>query len=184
MIVISERDELEAKDKQIRTKMLNDIAGSYKQPLRLNIPNKKSDYNLSTTQSGIAIAINSTGLVSDEEKSAIEFSVKPVNGGGLDGDGLLLTAGMDSVENGNFKIVRGAEGSAVFFAKFSSAGEFSYRVSASVQRKFPTYLPSYLLDELKALVGNLEVVTSNTEEFFVSAKSTTGVQRKEAVFEF
>lgn len=177
LVVITERDELEAKDHEIRDKMINTLAESYKQPLLLTIPQKHSDYNLASKEA-LNVVLTPAGLVSDEEKKDLKFYVdvdpsssRPAN----------WPQGGITFEKGNeqFKLYR-QNGNAVFSAKISNAGEFKFKAYCETEREFPSYLPDYLMDSLKVRVGNLKMARSDKEDFSITAKALGGVETKKA----
>jgi len=182
LIVITERDELEEKEILIRNKMLNTLVQSYKQPLILSIPQRTSDYDLSSKES-IRIVLTPAGLVSDVEKKYLKFFInidensknKPI---GWPKDGITIN---DSTSN--FKLNR-TNGNAVFVANFDKSGDYKFNAYCSVVRQFPDYLPEYLLAELASRVGKFKTAISGLEKFEIKVKALGGVKKKSAEISF
>ena len=179
LVVITERDELEAKDHQIREKMLTTIAETYKQPLILTVPQKSSEYNINQPDP-MRVVLTATGLTSEEEKKDLEYYVniegrKPE---GFPGDGITIENSTD-----NFKIEKN-NGSAVFIAKIKGKGNYKFIAYCEVDRKLPPYLPEYLQDSLKTMVGEYMTAKSLPEEFEIEAKYAGGVKKKRAEVSF
>ena len=181
LIVITERDELEDVEKNIRTNMLGSIAAAYKAPITLSATPKFLDYNVAAEEGREAtVVLSVVGLVSNEEKSGAIYHIDIVPGskapeswpsGGLStGDG-----------TSKYKIDQGIDGSAKFLAKITNEGEYKFHASCEAERKFPGYLTgTTLLDSLKAMVGGLKSAKSNIESFTISAKRQGGVKKKGA----
>jgi len=182
LIVITERDELDEKEHLIRDKMLNTLAESYKQPLVLTIPQRTSDYNLKSKEP-LKVVLTPVGVVSTSEKKNLEFFInidkksryKPT---GWPKGGLTLN---NSTKN--FKLIR-ENGNAVFVANFKKEGRYKFTAYCQLEHEFPDYLPAYLLDSLKARVGEFKVAKSNTEKFSVKASTLGGVKKKRAEISF
>lgn len=184
LIVITERDELEEKEHAVRDKMLQSIAESYKAPLLLAIPNKSTDYNIGNKENPYAAVIfTPVGLVSDEEKKSVEFFVTLAPGSktpaGWPSGGVTTKQGNDK-----FWLEQNGDGNARFMGEYTAEGDYSFRVFCQVERQFPGYLPDYLLEELKHMVGEQHIAKSPTEDFKVSAKRQGGVVRKGAEIVF
>ncbi len=179
MIVITERDELEEKEIAIRDQMLASIATSYKQPVLVTATPKALDFDITNKDAAAAqVTLTTVGLVSDEEKAAVDFSVNVARGSSAPPG--WPAGGIKSSEPGkssNYKVTN-VNGNAKVEFKLSSAGEFNFVAKCSVQRKLPGYLPSYLLEDLEKMIGEQKTAVSNEETFKVSAKAGSGVQRK------
>jgi hypothetical protein len=184
LIVITERDELEEKEHSVRDKMLNSLADSYKRPVLLAIPNRRTDYDVGAKENGGAVVVMTpVGLVSDEEKKGVEFYVDVVPGSRTPSD--WPSGGLTS-KNGNdvYKLIKTDDGNAQFLAKLSSEGEYSFRAYCKVERKLPSYLPDFLLADLAKRVGEQKVSTSPKEEFLIVAKRQGGVKKQGVEFLF
>ncbi len=179
LIVITERDDLQEAENQIRDKMLNTLAEIYKKPILLSIPELYSDYNLAN-KNPKKVVMTPLGLYSDQEKKNVKFvinlapkSPKPIGwpaGGVISGES----------ESDNFKIVKEG-GNAIFVAKFKNAGKFKFQAYCEVQRVLPDYLPERLLEELREQIGNTNLhQKSNTVEFTINAKRIGGLKKKAA----
>ncbi len=182
LIVITERDELEIKESLIRDKMLNTLVESYKQPLILSIPQRTSDYNLSSKEP-IRVVLTPAGLVSDTEKKNLKFYISieeksrkvPIN---WPKTGITLN---DSTEQ--FKVFR-ENGNAVFIADFNRSGNYKFSAYCTVDREFPSYLPNYLLEILRERVGEFKTAISGIEKFEIKVKALGGVKKKRAEISF
>ena len=182
LIVITERDELEAKDHLIRQKMLSTIAESFKRPLVLTVPQKKSDYNIGS-EDPIKVVLTPAGLTSSIEKTHIEYYV--------DLDEKSSKVPPDWPEGGitlgdstkNFKIIRD-NGNAIFMSRFNTEGEYKFKAYCELKRQLPDYLPDFLLDSLKSLIGGNINAQSNLEEFVVNSKFVGSVKKKRAEVSF
>lgn len=182
LIVITERDELDAKESLIRDKMLNTLAEAYKQPLVLTIPQRTSDYNLKSKEP-LKVVLTPIGVVSTSEKKNLEFFInidkksryKPV---GWPKGGLTIN---NSTKN--FKLIK-ENGNAVFVANFKKEGRYKFTAYCQLEHEFPDYLPQYLLDSLKVRVGEFKVAKSNIEKFSVRASTIGGVKKKRAEISF
>ncbi|NUN07641.1 MAG: hypothetical protein HUU54_00520 [Ignavibacteriaceae bacterium] len=179
MIVITERDELEEKEHAIREKMLASIANSYKQPVLLTATPKALDFDITNKDAGSAqITLTTVGLVSDEEKADVEFTVNVARGSqappGWPAGGISCK---NPGKSANYKITN-INGNGKLELKLTSSGEFNFVAKCTVERKLPGYLPDYLLDDLKTMIGEQKVAVSNDETFKVSAKAGSGVQRR------
>jgi len=182
LIVITERDELEEKESLIRDKMLNTLVESYKQPLILSIPQRTSDYNLSSKEP-IRVVLTPAGLVSDTEKKNLKGYISieeksrkvPRN---WPKTGITLN---DSTEQ--FKVFR-ENGNAVFIADFNRSGNYKFSAYCTVDREFPSYLPNYLLEILRERVGEFKTAISGIEKFEIKVKALGGVKKKRAEISF
>ncbi|MCU7494090.1 MAG: hypothetical protein HF314_07350 [Ignavibacteria bacterium] len=179
LIVITERDELDARDHEIRDKMLNTLAEAYKQPLILSVPQKKSEVDMAQKE-GIKVVLMPVGVLSEEDKRNLAFYVN------VSGKSRLQPAGWPkggvslSTKDGNFRITR-ENGNAVFTAKFADAGEYTFEAYCTVNRQFPSYLPEYLMDILKEKVGNKMTAASPRIDFTIQAvRKSGGVNKKDS----
>lgn len=175
LIVITERDELEEKEHEVRDKMLATIAESYKKPVLLSIPQAESDYNINNEEPH-SIVMTPLGLVSDEEKQNVSYTINVVGNstprnwpsGGLTNESV----------NDAFQIELNQDGSAIFKAEFSSTGTYTFEAYFSVERELPQYLPDYLLEELEHMIGTQKEAKSEAAQFQVKTTSG-GVQKKQ-----
>lgn len=183
MVVITERDELEEKEHAVRDRMLASIAESYQKPIVLSANPKFLDYNVGSKENTEAvISLSVFGLVSDEEKSGVEFYLD-VDGGKTPPG--WPSGGINSKSGGsdNYKLTND-QGNGIFTATFTSEGEFKFSAYCQAKRIFPGYLPDYLLEDLQAIVGEKTEAKSNNETFTVSAKRQGGVQKKGLEIDF
>jgi hypothetical protein len=181
LIVITERDELEAVENEIRDKMLTTLAQMYQQPVVLNVPQRESTYDLNSEQE-MRVVLTAAGLVSEEEKDNLNFTVnidensrKPRN---WPAEGLTLNNPTDE-----FRIEKD-NGNAIFIGKFDREGTYKFNAFCEVQRALPSYLPNHLMDTLRAMIGELKTARSLDQDFLVLAKRTTGVDKKSAEISF
>ena len=177
LIVITERDELQEAENQIRDKMLTTLSELYKQPLMLSVPQKESNFKLGSVEP-LRVVLTPSGLVSDNEKQNLTVHIdidKNSKSRPRDWPEGGIVTGMD---NPNYQVVR-ENGNAIFVANFDRKGDFNFIANCEVERQFPDYLPEKLRNALKEMVGDLKLAKSNDEGFIVKA-SETGVDRKEA----
>lgn len=172
LIVITERDELEEAEKAIRDQMLVTISQSYKKPIRLDIPEQKSDFILGKENQKV-VAMIPVGLVSDEEKLSIKYFVGPTGKTTPAGwPGGTLTNGKG---NESFKLEVDNQGNAKFIGNFKSAGEYQFLAYFTIERKLPEYLKpvKHLYEALEELVGkeNLKGARSKDNTFIINVKS-------------
>lgn len=182
MIVITERDELEEKEHETRNRMLGSIAESYKKDVKLFPADKFKNFDPSAKENEgqkVTEAFTVYGLVSDEEKAATVFYVDAV---GNKPPG-WPSGGINSNDNTTGKYaVKNADGNGEFVLDFANEGDFKFRAWCEVERQFPKYLPSYLLDDLKKMVPNAGKQKSNDADFTISIKRGAGVKKKGVEF--
>ncbi|MCC6549807.1 MAG: hypothetical protein IT279_07030 [Ignavibacteriaceae bacterium] len=176
MIVITERDELEEEEHKIRDKMLKSIAESYKAPLILAAVPKSLDFNVGSQDSKEAtVVLSAIGLVSDEEKTNVEFTVgvkgSPTPSGW---PGELKSTSADT--NKTYYVLND-NGTGKFIAKLTSEGDFKFVAQCKVKRSVPDYLTERLKEELMHMIGDLKEGVSNQEEFTIRAKRQGGVKQ-------
>jgi hypothetical protein len=181
LIVITERDELEEIEHEVRDKMLGSIAQSYKQDVLLSITPKASSVGVQDTAT---IALIPIGLVADEEKRKVEFFVTLAQGsatppGWPAGGTLDLMNGTDK-----FKLTKRDDGTGQLEGHFTNVAEYKFVAHLEVERQFPGYLPHYLLDYLKKMVGEHQRAVSPKEGFNVSVAGKGEVRRKGVEFIF
>ena len=83
----------------------------------------------------------------------------------------------------NLKLIR-EDGNAIFIESFKKEGTFRFKAYCQLEREFPDYLPSYLMDSLKVRVGEFKVAKSNSQKFVVKASPLGGVKKKRAEISF
>ncbi len=170
LVVILERDHLMEKENQIKKKMIASIADQYKRDIELNVPIPYSEWQINTDS--VKIPINATGLVSDEEKKAAVYKITAEGNNGPAG---AFPASLTSAQtDGAYSIVKDANGNGVLLIKKASAiGEYSFTATLTVKRQLPTYLPLFLLEELKKESGFKEgnEVTTKPVKFKIKVKT-------------
>ncbi len=178
LIVITERDDLQEAENQIRDKMLNTLAQIYKKPILLSIPELYSDYNLGN-KTPKKVVMTPLGLYSDQEKKNVTFyidvapkSPKPLG---------WPEGGITNKDSTKYFKIKKEGGNAIFVAQFRKPGKYKFHAYCEVQRVLPEYLPEHLLKELKKQIGNTNLhQKSNTVEFVVNAKRIGGLKKKAA----
>lgn len=180
LIVITERDELEEIEHEVRDKMLGSIAQSYKQDVLLSITPKNTSVGVQDTAT---IALIPIGLVAEEEKAGVEFYISvqgtTIPPGWPAGGTLNLNNGTDK-----FQLVKRDDGTGSLIGHFTNVAEYKFVAHLEVDRKFPGYLPHYLLDLLKEMVGEHQRAVSPKEGFNVSVAGKGEVRRKGVEFIF
>jgi hypothetical protein len=179
LIVITERDELEEIEHEVRDKMLGSIAQSYKQDVLLSITPKNSSVGVQDTAT---IALIPIGLVAEEEKANVEFFVS-VQGNTPPG---WPAGGVLNLDNGTdkFRLTKRDDGTGNLIGHFTNVAEYKFVAYLEVDRQFPGYLPSYLLDSLRLMVGEHQRAVSPKEGFSVSVAGKGEVKRKGVEFIF
>lgn len=178
LVVITERDELDAKDYEIRDKMLNTLAESYNQPLILSVPQHKSEYNVGS-KDGMRVTLITSGLVTEEERKQQDFFVDiSPSSKSIPSD--WPRGGISSKNAGRKYRIYRDNGGAVFSAEFSSPGEYTFAAYSMVERRFPLYLPEFLLNTLKEKVGENRIAKSKKTEFIITAKGAGSVKKKDS----
>ncbi len=180
LAVITERDELQEVENQIRNKMIATIATMYKKPVFISIPEKHSEYNIKSEEPQ-KIIITPVGLYSDKEKKNVKFVVT------LQRDSKVPpswpSGGVtNNTQNKNFNIIL-ENGNAVFSAKLTDQGDYKFNVFCELNRELPEYLPERLLKILRDEIGNTNLhQKSKVETFDINAKATGGLKKKEVKF--
>jgi len=182
LIVITERDDLEKIEHEIRDKMISSLARSYSQPIVLQIPQRDSDYSLKNKEPH-KIVMAPAGLVSDEEKQKVKYFIdvapdsKRKPAGWPDG-------GITSFQqNGDKFVIQANNGNAVFMADFKNVGSYKFVAYCEVERELPGYLTDHLLEQLKEelhYTGENEEIKSEVVDFSVNVSSGGGVKTKAA----
>ncbi len=171
LVVILERDHLMEKEHQIKKKMVSSIADQYKRDVELNVPIPYSEWQINTDS--VKIPINATGLVSDEEKKAAVYKISSEGNKGP--GGAAFPASLTSTEvDGPYTIIKDENGSASLLIKKASAiGEYEFTATMTVKRQLPTYLPGFLLEELKKASGFKDgaEVTTKPVKFKIKVKT-------------
>ncbi len=180
LIVITERDDLQEAENQIRDKMLTTLAQIYKKPILLSVPELYSDYNLGN-KTPKKVVMTPLGLYSDQEKKNVEFviTLAPKSPKPLGWPAGGVTSDTNKVNN-HFKIIKQG-GNAIFAAQFRKPGKYKFQAYCQVKRVLPDYLPDRLLKALKKQIGNTNLnQKSNTVDFTVNAKRIGGLRKKAA----
>lgn len=186
LIVIQERDFLEAAEREIRDKMLTTIAAIYVKDVYLTIPQKESDYTLGSKNPN-TVQINAVGLYSDEEKQNIIYKLDVE---GKDKPKDWPNGGISNGFSNDYYNLNVLDGNAIFESKIPNTGDFNFVVIATVERILPTYLPEHLLVELKHQMekeanGSVDLnQTTNPETFKINVKQLGGLKKKEARVSF
>ncbi len=185
LMVIVERDDLLDQEEAIRDKMLATIAESYKKPVLLNIPEINSDYSIkSGKQEPKKVVMTPIGLVSNKEKANVHYLITLDPKSKSTPVGWPKTGITDETKNDKYFIVKNQDGSAIFNALLKRPGKYTFNAQFHVKRELPDYLPDFLIESLKEMVGsNLEAV-SPTVAFTINAKRLGGVKKKEVEFSF
>ncbi|MBN8546959.1 MAG: hypothetical protein J0L60_12580 [Ignavibacteria bacterium] len=171
LIVITERDELMEKEEQIKIKMISSIADQYKRDIELTAPIPYSEWQIGTDS--VKIPISATGLVSDEEKKSSVYVVKS-DGGKSPGSGAFPSELTSASPAGPYSIVKDVNGNATIeILKVTSIGEYEFTAYLKVKRQLPTYLPAFLLEELKKASGFKEGQEVTTKPVKIKIKVKT-----------
>lgn len=180
LIVITERDELEEVEHQIRDKMISTLAEMYRTPIILSVPDQFSDYNLASKEPK-KVVFTPIGLNSKQEKENVKFFVTVAPGSKAPRG--FPPEGISSDKPSEFFKVEKEDGNAVFVADFKNAGKFKFQAKCVVDRALPDYLPEKLLEELKHEIGKANLhQESEPVEFVVNAKRIGGLKKKEVKF--
>lgn len=180
LIVITERDELQEVEHQIRDKMISTLAEMYRTPIILSVPDKTSDYNLASKEPK-RVVFTPIGLNSEAEKKNVKFFIEMSEGSKLPRGWPAEGISSDN-QTEDFRIET-EDGNAVFVANFKNAGNFHFKVKCVVDRILPDYLPEKLLEELKKEIGEANLhQESEPVEFTVNAKRIGGLKKKEVKF--
>ncbi len=183
LMVIVERDDLLDQEEAIRDKMLVTIAESYKKPVMLIIPEKFSDYNIKNKEPK-RVVMTPIGLVADKEKQNVIYFID-VKKGSKNIPPRWPKGGITSNDkNSNYFITKNPDGSAIFNAVLKTQGLYTFEAYFKVKRELPSYLPDFLQEELRKMIGNKIEAVSPKAEFTVNAKRVGGVKKKEVEFEF
>ncbi len=182
LIVITERDDLQEVENQIRDKMLVTIAKIYQKPIVLNIPEVYSTYSLGSKEPK-RVVLMPVGLYSDKEKQAVSFHIdvapKSPRPDNWPAGGISSEKGTDQ-----YKIQK-SNGTAVFIAKFKKAGKFKFNAYCQVDRVLPEYLPPRLMKILKEKIGKANLhQKSQTVLFRIDAKRIGGLKKREFEISF
>lgn len=171
LVVILERDHLMEKENQIKKKMISSIADQYKRDIELTAPIPYSEWQVNTDS--VKIPINATGLVSDEEKKGAIYKITAEGNGGP--GGAAFPASLTSAQaDGAYSIIKDENGNAVLLIKkATNIGEYIFTATMTVKRQLPTYLPLFLLEELKKESGFKEgnEVTTKPVKFKIKVKT-------------
>ncbi len=180
LIVITERDELQEVEHQIRDKMIATLAEMYKTPIILSVPDKFSDYNLASKEPK-RVVFTPIGLNSEQEKKNVKFFITMAEGSKTPKG--WPEGGVTPDNQNEYFSVKTEDGNAVFVANFQNPGKFVFSVKCEVDRVLPDYLPEKLLEELKKEIGEANLhQESEPVEFVVNAKRIGGLKKKEVKF--
>lgn len=176
LVVILERDHLMEKEHEIKKKMVSSIADQYKRDVELSAPIPYSEWQIGTDS--VQIPVNATGLVSDEEKKSAVYQIKSDGNRGPGGGAFpaLLTSDAPS---GPYSIIKDKNGNAsLMIAKATGIGDYEFTVTMKVKRQLPTYLPGFLLEELKKASGFKDgaEVTTKPVKFKIKVKTEPPAQ--------
>ena len=183
LMVIVERDDLLEQEEQVRDKMLTTIAESYKKPVLLNIPELFSVYDLKSKEPK-KIVMTPLGLVSDTEKKNIQYFIDVAKSSKKTPPNWPENGITVQKHTKNYFIKKNPDGSAIFNAKFTSPGKYTFTAYFKTKRALPDYLPDFLKEELKNQIGEHIIAQSPPVEFTIHAKRMGGVQKKEVEFSF
>lgn len=176
LVIITERDTLTKQELKIKRKMMASIGQSYKIPVVVNAQQGVS-YVVGSSNDA-TVKIESVGLVSDEEKSKVQYTIKPV--GSVPG---WMGSLSNNTSTGPFSLkVDPKTGDATFAGKFSSAGKYQFDVFMKVDRVLPDYLPKKLYEDLEKQIGDKkhqELKTSFTVEV---TTHNDGVKKSNVIF--
>ncbi len=183
LMVIVERDDLLEQEEAIRDKMLATIAESYKKPVMLIIPEKFSDYNIKNKEPK-KVVMTPIGLVSEKEKQNVQYFIDIKKGSkyvpaGWPKGGITVDTKTDK-----YFIEKNPDGSAIFNAMLTLPGVYNFTAYFKVKRELPGYLPDFLQEELKEMIGEHLEAVSPKVEFTINAKRIGGVKKKEVEFDF
>ncbi len=175
LIVITERDDLEAIEHEIRDKMITSLAKSYKQPLILAIPNKETTFDIKKKEPH-NVALIPVGLVNDEEKKNVTYYI--------DVDGTRKppkwpAGGISSINGTDTYAVDLSSGNAVFRMDTKSTGNYKFVAYCEVERVLPEYLPHHLMEMLIAEVGEYTHAVSDQVKFQVRVTRAKGLGEEE-----
>jgi hypothetical protein len=150
LIVITERDELMEKENQVKKKLVASIAQQYKREVEISVT---PDNEFKVGKDSVKVSIVVTGLVSDEEKKAAVYSISS-EGGKSPGSNKFPSSLTSDAPDGAYSITKDENGNAnLEILKATNIGEYELTVTLTVKRQLPTYLPKFLLDELKKESG-------------------------------
>ncbi len=183
LMVIVERDDLLEQEEAIRDKMLATIAESYKKPVMLIIPEKFSDYNIKNKEPK-KVVMTPIGLVSDAEKQNVEYFIEVKKDSKRIPPAWPKGGVTNTSKSEKYFIEKNPDGSAVFNALLTSPGVYSFTAYFRAKRELPNYLPDFLQNELKEMIGEHLEAISPKAEFTINAKRIGGVKKKEVEFDF
>jgi len=165
------------KEEQIKIKMISSIADQYKREIELSAPIPYSEWQIGTDS--VKIPISVTGLVSDEEKKSAVYVITS-EGGKSPGGGGYPSELTSTTPSGPYSIVKDLNGGATFeITKVTGIGDYEFKAVMKVKRQLPTYLPSFLLEELKKASGFKEgqEVTTKPVKFKIKVKTEPPAQQ-------
>jgi len=176
LIVITERDDLQEVENQIRDKMLVTIAKIYQKPIVLNVPEVYSTFSIGSKQPK-KVVLMPIGLYSEKEKEDVSFHIdiapKSPRPDNWPLNGITSEKGTEQ-----YQIIKN-NGTAVFMAKFKKAGKYKFNAFCRVDRVLPDYLPPRLLKILKEKIGKANLhQRSSLVEFEIDAKRIGGLKKR------
>ncbi|MFH0733779.1 MAG: hypothetical protein V1773_04290 [bacterium] len=183
LIVITERDELDEAQENVRTEMLRTI---YKDPVEIKVP-LSVDYEIKN-QNSFNIVLSASGLVSEEEKQTIKYyidvdptsKVRPSN---------WPSIGLNSTSiAGTYAIEKDSSGNAIFVGSLDREGDYIFNVYAEVTRTAPSYMKALpgLVEEFKLFMEETNQLNVKTKAALVNlhARRLGGVQTSAAEIRF
>jgi len=183
LMVIVERDDLLDEAEAVRDKMLATIAESYKKPVMLIIPEKFSDYNIKNKEPK-KVVMTPIGLVSEKEKQNVIYFVD-VSKESKNIPPKWPKGGITSEQtDGKYFIKKNPDGSAIFNALLTTPGVYTFTAYFKAKRELPGYLPDFLQEELKTMIGEHIEAVSPKVDFTINAKRIGGVKKKAVEFNF
>lgn len=175
--IITERDILTKHEIKVKKKLIASIGNSYKNPVFVNA--QQGVTWIIGSEQPADVMINNVGLVSDQEKKKVKYTV--------DVDGPVPAGWQGPLTNnqtkGDFQLIfHESKGDAEFRGKFSSEGKYKFKVTMEVERVLPDYLIGKARQELEKIVENNKYQKVNTTFTIEVTKKNTGVQKQGSVF--
>ncbi len=175
--IITERDILTKHEIKVKKKLIESIGNSYKNPVFVNAQQGVTWVIGSETPADVII--NNVGLVSDQEKKNVKYTVD-VDGNAPAGWQGPLT---NNEKKGNFELVFiPQKGDAEFKGNFTSEGKYKFMVTMEVERVLPDYLIGKTKTELEKIVADKKFQKATTTFSVDVSKKNTGVQKQGAIF--
>ena len=149
----------------------------------LIIPEQFSDYNIKNKEPK-KVVMTPVGLVSDLEKKNVKYFIDVKEGSKYRPAGWPKGGITDEIKTDKYFIKKNPDGSAVFNAMLTLPGVYTFTAYFKVKRELPTYLPDFLQEELRKMIGEHLEAVSPKVEFTINAKRIGGVKKKEVEFDF